>query len=153
MRKLATLILALFAAGALAQGSFPGIEKLMTPEQYRAAGLDKLTEEERAALNLWLINYTAVDAPVIADTSEELPKADEEHELHTTIKPPFNGWSGETVFYLDNGQIWRQRLDGRMHYSGDDYRVVIKKNFFGYYKMTHIASGRSVGVSHVLQTQ
>ena len=53
------------------------------------------------------------------------------------------------VFYLDNGQIWKQRLRGRHVYNGDDTRVVIKKNFMGFYKLTHLATGKSVGVKLV----
>ena len=28
--------------------------------------------------------------------------------IETTISGDFNGWDGETIFKLDNGQIWQQ---------------------------------------------
>ncbi len=146
-RLLLSLALSGFIAATIAQdNSFPGIEGLMSAEQYKAAGLDKLTPAERDALNDWLLNYTAVDAPAMLRDNEEVKEAEQSHEVHASIKQPFKGWSGETIFYLDNGQVWRQRLQGNMHYRGDDNRVVIKKNFMGFYKMTHLATGKSVGV-------
>ena len=134
---------------ATAQEGFPGVEKLMSEEQYRAAGLDKLTPAERAALNNWLIEYTAFEAPTMLRDNEEVKEAEQNIEIHASINQPFEGWSGETVFYLDNGQVWKQRLRGRHVYRGDDTRVVIKKNFMGFYKLTHIATDKSIGVKLV----
>jgi hypothetical protein len=148
MSRLLVLLLlsSTIAATAAEETAFPGIEGLMSAEQYRAAGLDKLTPAEREALNSWLLTYTAVDAPGMLRDNEEVKEAEQSHEVQASIKQPFKGWSGETVFYLDNGQIWRQRLPGNMVYRGEDNRVVIKKNFLGFYKMTHLATGKSVGV-------
>ncbi len=128
---------------------FPGIEKLMSEEQYQAAGIYKLSPAEREALNQWLIHYTIGDAPTLRTTNEEVIQAENDILIEANIVPPFKGWTGDTIFRLDNGQIWRQRLKGRFAYSGDDYRVVIEKNFMGYYRLTHVASDRAVGVTRV----
>lgn len=151
MRKLLILLtFSLFTASAPADdAAFPGIEKLMTAEEYKASGLDKLTTQERKALDAWLMKFTATEAQVLLETNEEVQVVQADHVISANIRPPFDGWDGKTVFYLDNGQVWRQRLDGRMAYSGDDTAVEIKKNFLGFYKMRHIASDRSVGVSRI----
>ena len=129
---------------------FPGIEKLMSPEDYARAGLGKLTPEERAALDAWLVRYTAGDAQVVAQTSKEVREAAEEAAIIARILPPFEGWDGKTVFRLDNGQVWRQRQSGRYrHEAGRDTEVRISKNFFGFYVLTVTSSGRSVGVELV----
>ena len=141
------LVLPLLAAAQ--EGSFPGVEKLMSPEEYEAAGLDKLTPAEREALNRWLISYTAFEAPVMRRSNEEVKEVEEAFEIRARIVSPFKGWSGKTVFRLDNGQVWRQRLEGRFAYGGDDTEVVIRKNFFGYYRMTHRATGAAVGVTRL----
>ena len=49
------LLLAMLCAGAGAaqDKDFPGVEKLMTSEEFAEAGLDKLTRAERKALNAW----------------------------------------------------------------------------------------------------
>ena len=57
------LLAALLAAPTLSdQEQFPGVEALMTEKEFDAAGLDKLSTEERAALNDWLIRYTVGEA-------------------------------------------------------------------------------------------
>jgi hypothetical protein len=142
------LALLLIALPVLAQEEFPGVEKLMTAEEFRAAGLDKLDEQERAALNQWLIHYTALEAPLIRGSSKAVQEA-EQQEIRARIEPPFSGWDGNTVFNLDNGQVWQQRLSGRLRYEGEDTEVVIRKNFFGYYRLEHLASGKSVGVKRL----
>ncbi len=203
------------------------IKSLMTPEQYKAAGLDKLSAAEREALYQWLQqfvgkpggpimetlpaalpaataatassaqpagNTTAVnvpqqpaasasapiqsqqleggavahetppastsqaskEAPATAAELEKnfgLPEPPDEQEaayqLHASILEPFRGWSGKTVFYLDNGQVWKQRSSGRHTYTGDDNRVVISQNRLGFYDMHLIAVDRSIGVKRV----
>ena len=139
----------LTAPVSAADATFPGIDKLMTAEEYKASGLDKLNAQEREALDAWLMKFTATEAPALLETNEEVQEVQAEHVISANIKPPFDGWDGKTVFYLDNGQVWRQRLDGRMAYNGEDTAVEIKKNFLGFYKMRHIASDRSVGVSRI----
>lgn len=137
------------ALAAGPEGEFPGVEKLMSSEEYRAAGLDKLSDVERAALNRWLVTYTAAEAPTLLRSNPEVIAADESIRIEANIKPPFEGWSGETLFYLDNGQVWRQRLPGRYLHRGDDTAVVIDKNFLGFYRMTVTATDKTVGVSRV----
>ncbi len=128
---------------------FPGVRSLMTPEQFRAAGLDKLTPEQIEALDDWLIRYTVGEAETVRATSEEVKEVEEEFEVTARIKQPFKGWTGDTVFYLDNGQIWKQRVDGRYQYSGDDTRVSISKGLFGNHNMKLLAAGKSIGVKRV----
>ncbi len=148
----ALIILSLLLPSALLwadEKDFPGIEKLMSEEQYQAAGMHKLSPAERKALNQWLIVYTVGEAPTLRQTSEEVRQAETDIQIEAEVRPPFKGWDGKTVFRLDNGQIWKQRLKGRFPYNGNDYRVVIEKNFFGYYRLTHVESGRSIGVTRI----
>ena len=137
------------AGGVGQQKDFPGIQKLMTAEEFARAGLDKLTPAQVRALDDWLVRYTAGEAYVVQTTSEEVRAAVPEFRLEARIMPPFNGWSGQTLFRLDNGQAWRQRIKGRYMFSGDDTRVVITRNLLGFYNMTLVSSGRSVGVEPV----
>jgi hypothetical protein len=177
-------VLAALGAHADPSGFGTQLETLMTPEQYQAAGLDKLSPAEREALYRWLQHYTdapeaqleaAPDttppAPAITATTSSLPDkgaqataatraenfglpdpvdpAAAAYQLHATIVEPFRGWSGKTVFYLDNGQIWQQRSSGRHTYTGDDNRVIINQNVLGFFEMRLLASDRSIGVKRV----
>jgi len=143
------LLLASPALLAQEGASFPGIEALMTPGEYQAAGLEKLTPAELEALDSFLIRYTAEDSQVLLINDEEVKKAVEEQVIVSVIKPPFNGWSGETVFALENGQVWQQRLGGNYPYRGSNPEVRITKNFMGFYRMELTENGKVVGVKRL----
>ena len=146
-------VLALSCAGvglpAFAEDDFPGIRRLMSDEEFRSTGLDGLTPEELEALNAWLLRYTAGDAEVLQETNKTVREArDDNRGVVSRIVGDFGGWSGKTVFRLENGQVWEQRLDGRYRYRGEpNPEVRIERNWLGFYRMTVIGTGRSVGVS------
>ena len=71
------------------------------------------------------------------------------YELVAKVVPKFIGWSGKTVFVLDNGQVWRQRTPGKMRYSDSDSTVIITQNFIGKFMMEHQDTGRSIGVRRI----
>lgn len=131
-----------------ADDDFPGIENLMTAAQFSAAGLDGLTAEQLAELNHWLTSYTANEAPQIAKISKSVKKA-ATATIASHIDGEFRGWTGDTVFRLKNGQVWRQRIGGRYWYKAKDPAVQISKNMLGFYQLKVMATGRSVGVSRV----
>jgi len=135
----------------LAQGgtSFPGIEALMTPQEYRAAGLEKLTPAEREALNSFLIRYTAEDSQVLLRNDEDVKKAVDEQEIVSVIQQPFKGWSGDTVFRLENGQVWQQRSSGNYVYHGHHPQVRIARNIMGFYFLELSENGKTVLVKRV----
>ncbi len=143
------------ALGVLAPGSiaaddkaFPGVKRLMSDEDFEATGLDKLSTEEIEALDAWLLRYTAGDATVLQKSNKEVREATEDYEFVSRITGDFTGWSGKTVFRLENGQVWKQRLDGRYRHRGSpNPEVRIDRNWLGFYRMTVIETGRSVGVS------
>ena len=132
------------------EGTFPGIEALMTPEEYKAAGIDTLSPEQRAALNRFLIRFTAQDSEVLRNTDEEVIKAAEEQAIVSRISGDFKGWSGDTVFKLENGQIWQQRRRGNYRHVGEpNPEIKISKNFLGFYRLEILENGKSVQVKRV----
>ena len=149
--------LALLATGIGASASasaeddgFPGVRSLMTVEEFEAAGLDELSDAQIEALDTWLIRYTADDAAVVSETSPEVREARRSSTIESRIVGEFTGWNGDTVFELENGQVWRQRLDGRFTYRGPPNPAVqIKRNFAGFFQMRLVEAGRGVGVTRV----
>lgn len=148
---LAALVLALGLAATAAEpksGSWEGLKNMMSAEEFRAAGLDNLSDEELRSLDRWLLK-------LLAHESQQLVKADEKiQELQKSgvrhrIVGHFSGWTGKTVFHLDNGEIWKQRLESRYAISLDNPEVEIKKNLLGFYEMKILKTGRRVGVSRV----
>jgi hypothetical protein len=164
MRNLTIRLLTAFlilAAGTLgAQADDPNVRDLMAPEDFTLSGLDKLSDEELAHLSEWVERYRsgAVDEPppppkkpsqmTVTERAEyeEKKQAEKNFEMAAKVIPAFSGWSGKTVFRLDNGQTWQQRQPGTLRYSEGDSNVVITRNFFGRYVLTHTATGRSIGV-------
>jgi hypothetical protein len=61
----------------------------------------------------------------------------------------FQGWSGETVFELDNGQVWEQAGSGRYEYSGEDRAVVIERGFLGSFSLKPEGLNRTVRVKRI----
>lgn len=151
------LILVLISTVSAAADDAPNLRSLMTAEDYAASGLDKLTDAERAKLSEWVQHYRdgAIKGPAAPRTPEERIEQEQQEDkeivgIVANVIPAFTGWSGKTIFRLDNGQIWKQRIQGDpMRYSGDDFRVTITKNWVGKYTMTHLETGRSVGVQRI----
>jgi hypothetical protein len=132
--------------------AFPGIQKAMTPEQYEAAGLSKLEPAERAKLDEFIRNYVAVSNEKVATTAVD--KAVKENKvsapevIQSRIVGPFTGYTGRTVFTLENGQRWAQsQFDSAYYPKIDSPPVIIVKAGFGY--RMYIAGGGAIRVSKV----
>ena len=96
--------------------------------------------ERRVAIEVEAAKQEIADAPPEPAVSEP---------FQAMIQGRFSGWSGKTVFPLDNGQVWRQRHGGRYRHTDDDQRVRIYKNLFGMWQMKVLSSGRSVPVRRI----
>lgn len=118
------LPLALFAAIALpslALAKDP-IEREMTPEEFRAAGLDKLSPDELAALNAWLGRKIDRETAVAAEQAKELVEEENRGFFHFGKSEPivarmqgeFKGFRKGREYTLDNGQVWRQIDDASL---------------------------------------
>jgi hypothetical protein len=77
------------------------LKTMMTPKEARASGLEKLSPDELVALNAWL------ERLMITMFSERKAKGCNP-PIEGAINGTFKGWSGDTIFQLQNGQIWKQ---------------------------------------------
>jgi len=130
--------------------AFPGLQKAMTPEQYEAAGVSKLDPAERAKLDEFIRNYVAVSNEKVATTAVD--KAVKENKvsapqvIQSKIVGPFTGYTGRTIFTLENGQRWAQsQFDNAYYPKIDSPPVVIVKSGFGY--RMYIAGGGNIRVT------
>ena len=92
-----------------------GIEDVMTAQELRDTGVSGLTVPQRKALSGWLNRYTerVITLAVNQGAKEAAPtrrsaRSDCVPAVENTIAGDFKGWDGETIFKLDNGQIWQQ---------------------------------------------
>jgi hypothetical protein len=132
--------------------AFPGVQKAMTPEQYEAAGLSKLEPAERAKLDEFIRNYVVVSNEKVAtsavDKAVKENKVSAPEVIQSRIVGPFTGYTGRTVFTLENGQRWAQsQFDSAYFPKIDSPGVVIVKSGFGY--RMYIAGGGAIRVSKV----
>jgi hypothetical protein len=144
------LTIGLLPSAQAQKGESPALKSLMTPEDFSSSGLDKLTDAERAHLSAWVARYRqgAVAGPAPPKTTEQRAE-EKEVEIVAKVVPGLSGWSGKTVFRLDNGQVWQQRQAGNFRYQGDDSTVVISQNFLGMYVLKHLESERAIGVKRI----
>jgi hypothetical protein len=130
--------------------AFPGLQKAMTPEQYEAAGMSKLDPAERAKLDEFIRNYVAVSNEKVAtnavDKAVKENKVSAPEVIQSKIVGPFTGYTGRTIFTLENGQRWAQsQFDSAYFPKIDSPPVVIVKAGFGY--RMYIAGGGNIRVS------
>ena len=89
---------------ARAQEATADIQQIMTPEQFKAAGLEKLSPEELENLNKWLYGYRETTAKSATKKAERQAAEVAESRIDGT----FNGISGSTVIKLEDGTVWKQ---------------------------------------------
>jgi len=123
IRSLAVaLLLACLSPLASAQTAQPAIEKQMTPEQFKAAGLDKLSADELAHLNAWLGRTLETQtAKASAETKQRIEHENRgfltfnsEEPITGHIAGDFHGFDKGRTYTLDNGQVWQQIDDAQL---------------------------------------
>ncbi|MGE3507832.1 MAG: hypothetical protein AB7N65_03000 [Vicinamibacterales bacterium] len=103
------------------------IAHFMTQDEIDATGIRTLEPEQLAALNAWLERYRyAVERRVVENAEEDFAPAPQ--TIETRIDGGFDGWVGDTVFRLKNGQVWRQVSPSAKYYTAEEPRVMIRRS-------------------------
>jgi hypothetical protein len=76
----------------------------MPPETFRQSGLTKLSPKELESLNAWLLS----SIPIIALHIPTPQASNGGSVLESRIDGEFHGWDGDTIYKLQNGQVWQQ---------------------------------------------
>ena len=71
----------------------------------------------------------------VSESSDNFGKVstDDSNEINSRISGKFDGWTGDTQFRLDNGQIWKQSGNGFLKVSMNNPKVKIEAGMFGGY--------------------
>ena len=140
--------LALSSANAQGEinGAPRGLDHWLTEEQVEAFGLSNLSPEQEKALATWIGDKMVEKAGSEVDLGELLDRSDTAKEFEATVVGEVDGWSGKTVFKLNNGQIWVQRGNERSNKQLSNPSVSVKQNFLGFYVMTFKETGQKVRV-------
>jgi len=131
---------------------FPGVEKAMSAKEYEAAGLQKLTSDERARLDGFIRGFVSSSNQVAAekavDRAVKERKAAPPEVIQSRIVGPFTGYKGDTTFTLENGERWRQAQPESQYFPKiDSPPVLIIKGVIGY--RMYIAGGGDIRVQRV----
>ena len=135
------------------------IEERMTDEEFRAAGLDRLSVEQLEFLNRWLdargAGSPAATTPSTAVAGGSVGTGDsvgagQREKIESRIVGAFRGWHGRTIVTLENGQKWQQSESGT-HGDVDmtGPAVVIKPMSMGSWLMVVKGCNCSVRVKRV----
>ena len=156
LRNLSLLLAStVFVSTAFAQGEapeFPGVKKAMSPEAFDAAGLNKLSPDERAKLDEFIRGYASSSnekaASVAVDKAVKGSKAMEPEVIESRIVGMFKGYGGSTRFTLENGQVWVQsQRDIRPYPPIDSPPVIIVRGGLGH--RIYVLGGGSVRVARL----
>jgi flagellar biosynthesis/type III secretory pathway protein FliH len=131
------------------------LEETMRPEEFKAAGLDKLSEDELQHLDAYLQGYRQAAQKKAAEQAnakaeEEIKKAKQEateeaqknaasartklDSLVSRVDGSIDGIKGHTVIRLEDGTVWKQsNADDHFHASITDHpAAVVLHTTFGY---------------------
>ncbi len=90
------------------------IKEMMSPEEFKAAGLNKLSSEELEKLNAWLQGYRETTEKVTEKkTEQKVTKSLAKSFFHrepivSRVDGSFAGLKGRTVIKLEDGTVWKQ---------------------------------------------
>jgi hypothetical protein len=110
------------------------IKEMMSPEEFKAAGLNKLSSDELQKLDAWLQGYrqiTEQKAEKKATARAEKTKMD---VIVSRVDGTFNGLTGRTVVRLEDGTVWKQaNADDRYRPKNPDHpAAAVIHGVFGY---------------------
>jgi hypothetical protein len=87
------------------------LQDMMTAEEFKAAGLEKLTAEELKKLNAWLQGYREVAETKAAEKATAQTAKTSRAKLEQTLSRvdgTFTGLTGHTIIKLEDGTVWKQ---------------------------------------------
>jgi hypothetical protein len=110
------------------------IQDVMTPAEFKAAGLNKLSPEELQKLDAWLQGYREVAEKAAEKKATARASRTKLDLLVSRIDGQFNGLTGRTVIRLEDGTVWKQaNADDRFRPRVTDHpAAVVIHGVFGY---------------------
>ena len=135
-----------------AQPSFSSLEERMSAAEFKAAGLDKLSPEELKTLDEWLRTHGTGSTQIVTSGGKPVfyPSESARKKERSHLVGRFSGWTGSSVFTLDNGQVWKQAESGSYACpERDNPGVTVKPMLLGSWLMYFEGCNQSVRVERV----
>jgi hypothetical protein len=121
-------------AGAAPEEMSGSIQQMMTPEEFRAAGLNKLSPDELQKLDAWLQGYRTVTEKKATEKATARAERTKMDLIVSRVDGTFNGLTGRTVIRLEDGTVWKQaNADDRYRPKVTDHpAAAVIHGVFGY---------------------
>lgn len=170
--KIPATLLFLVVAAAAPANVLERFYDHLTPAERRAAGIEHLSEEQRAALSVLADRWVEAKAEpvIVAERAkavaavreeakieakkrlgfEQAPTADD--VIRSRVAGTFRGWGRGTIFRLENGQTWTVdpgSADARYFAARENAEVEIRPASFGTWKLYILPEGLWVRVKRV----
>jgi uncharacterized protein HemX len=131
---LALLLVALLSlggvSGAVAQTSGGGIREAMTPQQFKEAGLEKLTPDELAKLDAFLKGDRE---QAVAKATEKATKREKLQLVVSRVDGVITEIKPRQIIRFEDGSTWKvARTDFQFHGRVDHPAAAAFKNIFGW---------------------
>ncbi|KAF1708720.1 hypothetical protein [Pseudoxanthomonas sacheonensis] len=96
------------------------VEQQMSADEFKAAGLDKLSAQELAALNAWLQRKVVQETAKATESAKEEGRKEvveknrgffdfgSKEAIESSIVGNFDGFAKGRQYTLENGQVWEQ---------------------------------------------
>ena len=113
------------------------IKEMMSPDEFKAAGLNKLSADEIQRLDAWLQGYRQVTEQA-AEKKATAKASAESHAkmdlLVSRVDGTFQGLTGRTIIRLEDGTVWKQaNADDRYRPKVTDHpAAAVIHGVFGY---------------------
>ena len=110
------------------------IQQMMTPEEFKAAGLNKLSPEELQKLDAWMQGYRQVAEQAGEKKGSARAERTKMDLIVSRVDGTFAGLTGRTVIRLQDGTVWRQaNADDRFRPKvTDSPAAAVIHGIFGY---------------------
>src|SRR3954447_22390588 len=132
------VLLAYVGAATAAQPEVSGsVKEMMSAEEFKAAGLNKLSADEIQRLDAWLQGYRQVTEQA-AEKKATAKASAESHAkmdlLVSRVDGTFQGLTGRTIIRLEDGTVWKQaNADDRYRSKVTDHpAAAVMHGVFGY---------------------
>ncbi|WP_109124052.1 hypothetical protein [Dyella sp. C11] len=138
--RLARLLPLLFSAAlvvpmvSLAADQYVPLQQRMTPEEFKAAGLDKLSPDELKTLDTWLSGHGKVVTKTVDQEGKPVfyPSSEKAGPIQAHVQGGFSGFSGHTQLTLDNGQVWQQVDSTKLScMTSQNPKITIRRSLMG----------------------
>jgi hypothetical protein len=119
---------------AFAADQYVPLQQRMSPEEFKAAGLDKLSPDELNNLDNWLSGHGKVVTKVVDQSGKPVfyPTTEKAGPVQAHVQGSFTGFTGHTQVTLDNNQVWQQSDSTRVScMTSENPKIAIRRSLMG----------------------